>query len=129
MAPSRIAPATIALVVIAFLTSCSREDMVAGTALSLALRQAYPDTRFDVGFRASASHLVLTVDDSLTRAVSDRSALERRGRSFAQAVLETYEHSAELDSITVMLVREGEREFLTGSFSAYAETFAVSDLR
>ena len=128
MAPSRIAPATIALVVIAFLTSCSREDM-AGTALSLALRQAYPDTRFDVGFSASASHLVLTVDDSLTRAVSDRSALERRGRSFAQAVLETYEHSAELDSITVMLVREGEREFLTGSFSAYAETFAVSDLR
>ena len=127
MAPSRIAAATIALVVIAFLTSCSREDM-AGTALSLALRQAYPDTRFDVGFHASASP-VLTVDDSLTRAVSDRSALERRGRSFAQAVLETYEYSAELDSITVMLVFEGEREFLTGSFSSYAETFAVSDLR
>ena len=128
MRPLRIAPAALALVALASLASCSRKN-TAGLALSLALEQAYPGTQFDVAFRSNGTyHLVLTVDDSLTRAVS-YSAREIRGRSLAHVVLEIYEYAAELDSITIMLVLEREDGFLSESYSANAETFAVRDLR
>ncbi|MGE0354108.1 MAG: hypothetical protein AB7I33_11130 [Gemmatimonadales bacterium] len=123
----RISATLILAAALGFL-GCSRET-VSGMQLSRDLEAAYPGSRIDAAFRAGGvSHLIITMDDSASRTLSD-SALRIRGREVARAALQAYEFRDELDSITVMLVREGERGILGGSYSALDVPLDVGQLR
>src|SRR2546425_7161918 len=92
---------TLALILTAAFTACIA-DTAKTASLARALRVQYPTARMDIGF-AGTRHLVVTVDDSSKRTLSD-SALRTQGRSIAHFVLDLdlYPAATDLDSITIM---------------------------